>query len=115
MDITLFLILVIGVVFIVLYWGRYSSKSQEGFHGSTFSDYVLMSRLPWVTPPMSIGSLGGEKIEQVKQKYPGLKFSTADVPISVPPDGVRIYETGNTYNPNVHSYIGLIEPPDLRW
>ena len=78
-------------------------------------DYHYMSHLPWATPPTGIGALGEREYQEVQYIHPQKRFSTGKVPISCPPDGVRIYETGNAMNPNVYSTWGVIHPDEITY
>lgn len=65
--------------------------------------YYQMSHLPFAMPPTGRGSLGYLQKKELQHKYPPLEFSIGEIPISCPPDGIRIYETGNAQDPNVYS------------
>ncbi len=79
-----------------------------------------MSHLPWEIPPIGLGALGETELKNIKAMYPERTFSTGRVPVSCPTSdcpnlGVRIYETGNALNPNVQSYIGVIQPYEITY
>ena len=89
------------------------------------NNYHVMSQLPWVLPPAATAPLGYAQAEEIKRMYPRQFYDTTKIPVSCPvpvsvfrscPNaGVRIYETGNGFNPNTHSTIGVVTPDDIRW
>lgn len=93
--------------------GYESRREKRVFNGN---EYKQMIHLPWCVPPLagSVGSLGYPECNYLKNEYPPMHFSTGEkVPVSCPPDGVRIYETGNAQNPNVYSTWGVVHADDL--
>ena len=75
--------------------------------------YHQMSHLPYSLSPIGRGSLGYSEKIYFQKMFPRLKERRIPVPISCPPNGIRIYETGNSYNPNTTSSLGYITPDDL--
>ena len=89
-----------------------------------YTDYYQMSHLPYATPPIGRGSLGYIQKRQLQLEYLPMHYNNgmfsalniaSKIPISCPPNGIRIYETGNSHNPNTHSVFGVITPADLRY
>lgn len=76
-------------------------------------NYYQMSHLPYALPPIGRGSLGYNEKVFLNKRFPPFKTGNIPVPVSCPPHGVRIYETGNSYNPNTTSILGYITPEDL--
>lgn len=67
------------------------------------TSYYQMAILPYALSPTGRGSLGYFQKEYLEQIYPPLRFNIGPVPISCPPCGVRIYQTGNAQNPNIYT------------
>lgn len=95
-------VLILIVVLVIL-----SRRDNESFH--------QISHLPFSSPPVGRGSLGWAQKEILKDLFPKRSFPTGKVPISCPPNGVRIYETGNALNPNVYSSFGVLKPDQLTF
>ena len=72
--------------------------------------FYQMSHLPYAVPPTGRGSLGYPQKKFLEAMYPPLQYEIAPVPISCPPRGIRISQTGNSYNPNTQSGFGMIDP-----
>ena len=107
---------VIAVVIFTCYRYRLLSPVNSTLEESYQpGDYYQMSHLPWATPPTGIGALGMKQDQALNDIYPQRSFPTGKVPVSCPPDGVRIYETGNAFNPNVYSAYGVIQPDEIRY
>lgn len=96
------LLLFIGLVYVLF-------PSAEGY----YSDYQVMSRLPFITPPMGnhFPMLGWKERAILKCKYPDQPV--ARVGKYKPPPGARVYETGTAYDPNVYSSFGVVTPDDI--
>ena len=89
------------------------------------SKYMQMTHLPYCTPPTGITtpqSLGFEDCTTLKKRYPRHNFSLGKVPVSISKGhgvvvpgnyGIRIYETGNSMNPNTHNTWGVITANDI--
>lgn len=111
---TCIVVLIIFFIFLVT-----NENSSEPYR--TFRDYKQMSRLPWVLPPTRVGSgsLGGYQAEQVRKRFPGLRFIVGEIPDSCPSNcpnlGGRMSQTGNSFNPNTYSYIGTLSNSDIRY
>lgn len=107
-------LVLLGLILLVVLFVL-SKPSNESYREYQPGDYKMMSRLPWCTPPTGIGALGERQCLNAKATYPGKRFSIGKVPISVPPSGIRIYETGNAENPNTHTSWGVVGPEYITY
>jgi len=77
---------------------------------------MQMSHLPYgVSPTGYRDSLGWVEKQHLIREYPQRRFPTGRIPIACPPAGIRIYETGNSENPNVYSAFGVVTADDIRY
>lgn len=109
------LIIFLVILIIILYC---KNKSEENYvqtpveYNSDYEpgDYIAMSHLPFDNPLYRGGPDALGYIDYVEKllEYPPREFHYAKIPVSCPPDGIRVYETGTAQNPNVQSGFGPI-------
>lgn len=100
------------ILYVVVMWNQ---EHREKYHQYRPGNYRLMSRLPWCVPPTGIGALGERECREMQSMFPGRRFPIGKIPISIPPDGIRIYETGNAENPNTHTSWGVVGPEYITY
>lgn len=107
-------LLVLAVIFILM---RCKKQSENYTYTPIYNgdyepgDYVAMSHLPFDNPIYRGGpdALGYIQYLRKLEEYPPRQFFYANIPVSCPPHGVRVYETGNAQNPNVQSGFGPVD------
>jgi hypothetical protein len=116
MNYIIIVLLVLVLIFILMR----CKKSNENYTNTQMSvyngnyepgDYISMSHLPFDNPIFRGGrdALGYIQYLRKLEEYPPRQFFYADIPVSCPPNGVRVYETGNAQNPNVQSGFGPVD------
>jgi hypothetical protein len=116
-NLLIFILILIGALIIGAYLNSSETYTYGGGGGPSpsrqplFTNYQLLSRLPYDDPPTGgPDSLGYAEQSLLRKRYPDPSFPILQNPISCPPKGVRIYQTGNADNPNTTSIFGVVGP-----